>query len=832
MAQVRNTLTGMTLDIPDENVGAMSSQWERVGTSPQAQAAPAQGLDLSRIGAASQPKVQELPGIGVVTTYPKAVVPQAQAEAPDTTAGLMARTGVQAVPEATPPAGATYVTNPQELSGLTESQIWRQPGTNRIYRLAQQAAAPVTSAVPQAQATKESVTGGYRLNFYRDPTQAETDWWSTRPQSEFDAFMKSEVEKWKPTAPKPTPAYPSPDYSSVTGTQAEQLKQAYNFYDTQLKSLEAMIQQGYTPTAEEKALAAEFQAKREELRSFDLATLQRTEAMVGEGRGRTVANVQLAQDKERRIRALERLGLAQEAETLSERLSGAKEERTGLLGMATALFDVSTKRFDAALGLTKELAAIDKQSRDDARTWLLDMVDWASGLTWDELDPASQQRITETVANTPLTLDMVKQALKTAKDKMYAGSSDLNELLSATDAAALGVPYGTTKGQAAALGIMPAGNLTTAQSTMLENVTTRYQADSVVNTARTMGINVEIADAVLKNPSAGPEQIAALYTFIKTLDPTSAVREGEIGLATETQSFFSQWATAIERLAQGKVLDANTVSGLAQASKSIAQMWIEAGNRRTQQYVAQATALGVGDPFGRYLGAMSGTAGDGGTGGSLSGLTPEETEYVSDGLGVNATFSADMTPQQAIAAAAPLLSGLSAGATGTLIDVTRALGISDESYVGMVQSLGSDPQKVWEWVKSQFPKSDASAQGTRSGGSASWRNNNPLNIKYGNFASGYGATRGSAATDGGNFANFPDEATGLRAARDLLRSQSYSSLTLEQAMRRWSGNGYGADVAPADLRGKKTGSMTDAELDRLIEAMRVREGWTEGVYLS
>ena len=117
---------------------------------------------------------------------------------------------------------------------------------------------------------------------------------------------------------------------------------------------------------------------------------------------------------------------------------------------------------------------------------------------------------------------------------------------------------------------------------------------------------------------------------------------------------------------------------------------------------------------------------------------------------------------------------------------------------------------------------------SKQGGSASWRNNNPLNIKFGDFSKGYGAFEGTAATDGGVFAAFPDEATGLKAARDLLRAKSYSGLPLEQAMRRWSGDGYGADVAPASLRGKTTGQMTDAELNQLISSMRQREGWREG----
>jgi hypothetical protein len=116
----------------------------------------------------------------------------------------------------------------------------------------------------------------------------------------------------------------------------------------------------------------------------------------------------------------------------------------------------------------------------------------------------------------------------------------------------------------------------------------------------------------------------------------------------------------------------------------------------------------------------------------------------------------------------------------------------------------------------------------REGGSASWRNNNPLNIKISPFSKQYGAFEGSPATDGGKFAAFPDEATGLKAARDLLRNPNYTKLSLDAAMKRWSGNGYGADVAPPQLRNKNLSQMTDSELTELINAMRKREGWKEG----
>lgn len=54
----------------------------------------------------------------------------------------------------TPPAGATYISNPAELSKYTESQIWRDPNSNKIYlKAGQSAQTPVASTTPTPQQT-------------------------------------------------------------------------------------------------------------------------------------------------------------------------------------------------------------------------------------------------------------------------------------------------------------------------------------------------------------------------------------------------------------------------------------------------------------------------------------------------------------------------------------------------------------------------------------------------------------------------------------------------------------------------------------------------------
>lgn len=122
----------------------------------------------------------------------------------------------------------------------------------------------------------------------------------------------------------------------------------------------------------------------------------------------------------------------------------------------------------------------------------------------------------------------------------------------------------------------------------------------------------------------------------------------------------------------------------------------------------------------------------------------------------------------------------------------------------------------------------------KSGGSVSWRMNNPTNIKYkvgdtiDQISVSHGAVEGLPAKDGGTFALFPTVNDAISATKDKLKSPTFASLSLDAALKKWSGGGYGSEIVPTDMRGKTTGQMTDGDLDRLVSAMTTREGWTEG----
>jgi len=120
----------------------------------------------------------------------------------------------------------------------------------------------------------------------------------------------------------------------------------------------------------------------------------------------------------------------------------------------------------------------------------------------------------------------------------------------------------------------------------------------------------------------------------------------------------------------------------------------------------------------------------------------------------------------------------------------------------------------------------------RSGGTRAWRNNNPGNMINSDFARKHGAI-GTA----GGFAVFPDEATGMKAVKTLLRSSSYINLSIREAIHKWAPAADNNDpkkytnmvqkytgLAPD----KKIKSLNDNELEKVANAIRKVEGWNTG----
>lgn len=157
------------------------------------------------------------------------------------------------------------------------------------------------------------------------------------------------------------------------------------------------------------------------------------------------------------------------------------------------------------------------------------------------------------------------------------------------------------------------GGLTTyQQGQAFLRISDKYQADAIINTAVRGQTAVQIADQVLANPGSAANQLKSLYIIVKNLDPDSAVREGELALANQTQSYLDKFKTTIARITEGKVISSEAATALAEATKELAMAWNATAARRQQQYQSQADVAGVGDQFGGYLGGYESTFAGGG----------------------------------------------------------------------------------------------------------------------------------------------------------------------------------------------------------------------------
>jgi len=116
----------------------------------------------------------------------------------------------------------------------------------------------------------------------------------------------------------------------------------------------------------------------------------------------------------------------------------------------------------------------------------------------------------------------------------------------------------------------------------------------------------------------------------------------------------------------------------------------------------------------------------------------------------------------------------------------------------------------------------------RHGGTRAWRNNNPGNLRYYEFAK-----RNGAIGQAGNFAVFPDEETGMQALYGLLQTDSYKNLTIANALKRYDRSNW---MSYTRKLTKLTGLSANTKLCNLspnqlvtfAQTIRQLEGWVEG----
>lgn len=116
-----------------------------------------------------------------------------------------------------------------------------------------------------------------------------------------------------------------------------------------------------------------------------------------------------------------------------------------------------------------------------------------------------------------------------------------------------------------------------------------YQEYQKVNTA------YNSLEQLAKAKESGPNDIAILYDFIKTLDPNSVVREGEIHLSKQGMSALEGLGVSATRLTKGVLLSPAFRQGIVQIAKNKRDQAFSNYDQIRQPYLAEAASVGLSD---------------------------------------------------------------------------------------------------------------------------------------------------------------------------------------------------------------------------------------------
>lgn len=120
----------------------------------------------------------------------------------------------------------------------------------------------------------------------------------------------------------------------------------------------------------------------------------------------------------------------------------------------------------------------------------------------------------------------------------------------------------------------------------------------------------------------------------------------------------------------------------------------------------------------------------------------------------------------------------------------------------------------------------------RKGGTISWRNNNPGNMRMSDFSKAQGAIG-----EAGGFAVFPTAEAGEKAREKLLfEAETYKNKSIAEAMNRYAPPSENNTQAYIDSLVKATGAnpntplskLTPDQRQKMLNAMKQFEGWKEG----
>lgn len=173
---------------------------------------------------------------------------------------------------------------------------------------------------------------------------------------------------------------------------------------------------------------------------------------------------------------------------------------------------------------------------------------------------------------------------------------------------------------------------------------------------------------------------------------------------------------------------------------------------------------------------------------------------------------------------------LAAGSAIVPKTVKRAVSAASQAVSAMGSAATSGIGEVLQTGPGFNVTRNADGSITRQEGARNWRNNNPGNLEYGDFAKSMGAI----GTDG-RFAVFPDYATGRKAKESLIfESKGYRDLSLTDAIKRYAPptenntGAYQRTVLSSVGANRKMSDYSPTERSAILDAMQRVEGFKPG----
>ena len=218
-----------------------------------------------------------------------------------------------------------------------------------------------------------------------------------------------------------------------------------------------------------------------------------------------------------------------------------------------------------------------------------------------ELQTETQKSVINLMAKAPDVGITQNDDIQTAMDKYRKSSAYKNDTLKGElelDKLRAEIRYSDAQ---AAKARASGRDLSASEITSFNSIVNRYSTSPLIAAADRAQATANIIPQIEANPSSREFQLAAIYQFIQILDNyQSAVREGEIGLLTGTQSLSENIQTSLEKLNQGKAVNEKTILDITNGMKALVNSINDAASGKEKMFASQANTVGLGNEWTKF----------------------------------------------------------------------------------------------------------------------------------------------------------------------------------------------------------------------------------------